>query len=276
MKTVFRSFPLNRILNMDESAWNYAFMRGQVLAFKNKEEVDAKLPVDYRSSFTVIATITADGGRLPPVFLAKGSTIVCEQQFKEMTSDDNEYYLDHAPAGNTTEEVMIRYLKLVNKLMKNQNCALVLDQYPAHMTENVKAEANKLHIKLVFIPTSATDMFQPLDKRVFGALKSMAAAEFSNYIFTNGDAYTKSQAADLFIKCWKKLGIGVIKAGWKYIHTAEEEEEEEEEEGKEESTDEDFKEHSSDSNDASCIDRSESRALIDSLFKDKPHDPLEY
>ena len=34
----YTNIPWNRILNMDETAWNFVFVRGQVLAIKGKEE----------------------------------------------------------------------------------------------------------------------------------------------------------------------------------------------------------------------------------------------
>ena len=67
---IFSLFPWNRILNMDETAWQFVYVRGQTLAERGTEEVDAQLPDDFRKSFTAIATITAAGGKLPPIFLA--------------------------------------------------------------------------------------------------------------------------------------------------------------------------------------------------------------
>ena len=103
----FTSVPWNRILNMDETAWNFVFVRGKVLSIKGKEEVDAQLPDDYRKSFTAIATISADGSKLPPLFLAKGSTKNCEKQFDGMKSDPNDYFLFHSQGGNTDNDAMI-------------------------------------------------------------------------------------------------------------------------------------------------------------------------
>ena len=153
---VFRDYPKQRIANADETAWNYVFKRGEVLAMTGKEEVDARLPDDYKKSFTVISTITADGGKLPPVFLATGKTYRCHQQFEGMETDPQEYEIFHSPGGNTDEQTMIFYLKKFHQWMNSQPSALVVDRYPSHISETVFDTAQMLGIRLVLIPTSAT------------------------------------------------------------------------------------------------------------------------
>ena len=108
---IFANFPWNRILNMDETSLQYIFYRDKTLAEKGSEEVNAQLPDDYRLTFTAIATITADGGKSPPVFLATGKTNACHKQFDGMTSDPTSYEIFHSPGGKTDDETMIFYLK---------------------------------------------------------------------------------------------------------------------------------------------------------------------
>lgn len=212
---VFSNMPWNLILNMDETPWNFVYTRGEVLAQKGTEEVNAKLPEDYRKCFTTIATISADGNRFPPIFLAKGSTNKCHQQFEGMTSDDNDYLLYHSAGGNTDDEVMDFYLHRVHEWVQNKHCALILDQYKSHVSESTKRIAQELNIRLVFVPTSGTDLYQPLDLRVFGTLKSMACSAFYDHAFETDESFTKPMAADLFVKLWKKLGRNVIVSAWK-------------------------------------------------------------
>lgn len=239
---IFANFPWNRILNMDETSWQYVFYRGQTLAEKGSEEVDAQLPDDYRLTFTAIATITADGGKLPPVFLATGKTNACHKQFDGMTSDPTSYEIFHSPGGNTDDETMIFYLKKVNSWMKGQPCALILDKYASHVSESTLAAAEELKIRLVFIPTSATDMFQPLDIRIFGALKAMASSKFDDHVFKYNRGFSKAEAADLFIKCWEKLSHNLIVSAWTYC----EEDESDESSDDSNQSDSDFKEYDSD------------------------------
>ena len=46
---------------MDETSWHFVYARGQALAERKTEEVQARLPEEKRACFTIIATILADG-----------------------------------------------------------------------------------------------------------------------------------------------------------------------------------------------------------------------
>ena len=214
MTTVFQNYQKNRIANMDETPWNFVYNRGQVLADTGIEEVKAVLPDDYRKSFTVIATITADGNKLPPIFLAQGTTNKCHKQFSGIDANDSEYDIFHSQGGNTDEETMKFYLNKLSNWMGHQKCALILDRYASHTTEETLNEAERLGIELVFIPTSATDKYQPLDKIVFGVLKSQAASAFDDKAFEEDSAFTKPEAATLFIHLWRRLGQRICELAW--------------------------------------------------------------
>ena len=204
------------ILNMDKTSWNYVFMRNQVLSIKGQEEVNAQLPDDYRRCFTVIATISRSGGKYPPVFIAQGKTNECHKQFGDMTSNPNKYEILHSNGGNTSESCMIEYLKLLRKWKGKDECVLLCDRYRSHITDAVKEEARKNKIELIFIPTSGTEKFQPLDIRVFGILKSIASSKFDDFLWDRFRGFTKSEAADLFLACWKKLPKEAILKAWTF------------------------------------------------------------
>ena len=53
-------------------------------------------------------------------------------------------------------------------------CYSIMDTYTAHKKESVREEARASDIELVFVSLGCTDIVQPLDMKVFGALKSYA------------------------------------------------------------------------------------------------------
>ena len=122
----------------------------------------------------------------------------------------------------TNDDVMVFYLRKIRELV-GEPCALILDQYAAHVSETTKRTAEECNIRLVYIPVSGTDVYQPLDLRVFGALKSAACSMIYDKIFETDGSLTKPQAADLFVKIWKKMNINVIKSAWIMIKDDEEE-----------------------------------------------------
>ena len=96
-------------------------------------------------------------------------------------------------------------------------CALVFDRFSAHLSERTKEEGEKLKIRLVFVPTSATKYYQPLDRRVFGALKSSTSSSYADFAFAEQKAYSINQAADLFLQHWKRLSHNLIRSAWHVI-----------------------------------------------------------
>lgn len=55
--------------------------------------------------------------------------------------------------------------------MGDESFAPILDVYKAPTRASVKKEAQKLQIKLIFIPAWGTGIYQPLDGRLFGIIK---------------------------------------------------------------------------------------------------------
>ena len=210
---VFGTIPWNRILNVDETPLNYVTATHEILSECGTEEVNGQLPIEAKLNFTVIATIAANGDKMPPVFLAQGKTPQCLQQFADMETSEP-YELLYSPGGFTNEAVMIQYLRLVKNWMHNENTILILDRYAAHKTDNVYTEAQNNNIRLVFIPTSATDIYQPLDRRIFGAIKSKYASKCDDFLFEHDTGLTKSQAADMFLTCWRELSRATVISAW--------------------------------------------------------------
>lgn len=148
---------MSRVFNMDETPVNFIFLNGMVLANVGAE-VTAHLPNDYKQSFSAICTISLDCKIFPPIFLAEGKTERCHQQFTGINSR-YDYHIMHS-GGNTNTEFMIKYLEKVQEWANNEPCALILDRYRSHITDQVQAKAAELNIQLIFVPKSGTDLYQ--------------------------------------------------------------------------------------------------------------------
>lgn len=241
MKKAYSDFPKSRIYNMDETPWNFVYKRYKVLAKTGKEDIDAQLPADLRQSFTALATISADGKKYPPVFLAKCKSYrTAVDHFKGMKSEDDKYEIFYSSGGYSDDATMEFYLKHLHEWANNEPCALVLDQYSSHVSDSTKRMANNLSIRLIYIPVSATDLFQPLDRRIFGIMKSKAASHFASLAFEHQKAFAQSEAADKYVKLWDEITKANILTAWKgeIDMTPEEDEEEDERDGEE---DEEYK-----------------------------------
>jgi hypothetical protein len=80
---------------------------------------------------------------------------------------------------------------------------LVLDVSPSHQTNNVKKLAQRIGMELLFVSAGATERLQPLNRRIFGELKSRVRVQFSRLSVINGE-----HKADY------ELSLQVISDGW--------------------------------------------------------------
>jgi hypothetical protein len=83
------------IVNADETNWPVIFAKKKTWAVTGKKkakhtDVVAKVNGDKKTSFTVMAAITANGDTLPLFMIAKGKTPLCERQLE--AKDDNKVY----------------------------------------------------------------------------------------------------------------------------------------------------------------------------------------
>jgi hypothetical protein len=97
---------------------------------------------------------------------------------------------------------------------------LILDVHPSHRTEEVKREARSLNIQLIYVPPGATDDMQPLDRKVFGALKSEARRLFRQSAADNPALkICRKQAAQTMLQAWALLTDDTLEAAWDIYET---------------------------------------------------------
>ena len=219
---------LNLLVNADETSWRLCYAGELTWAKKGAESVKINVNYNTKTCLTTLASITANGSKLPLYVLAKGKTDTCE--FNQVRGIEGfKYQTDHSKSGWVTQDVMTRYLRWLRKVM-NEECNsegkqihLILDTYKTHKSEITIQTAIEQNIELIFIPPGCTDRLQPLDVRVFGALKASARGYwYSNYALCPSVNYTKKHAVGTLLICWHMLSEKVIDSAWslysKLIH----------------------------------------------------------
>jgi hypothetical protein len=116
-----------------------------------------------------------------------------------------------------TQPVFIEYLSFLRETIPTRPMCLVLDHYPTHFTTESENAAARLGIKLVKVPKGATGIWQPLDRRVYGAMKSKARARWARlFAQPNIPRATKALAAESALQCWKELTNDLILSAWEF------------------------------------------------------------
>jgi hypothetical protein len=72
-------YPPHLIVNFDESNWYLVMAGDETVAERGAECVNQFVDGDPKANFSFFATITADGGKLPLILIAKGKTIRCHK-----------------------------------------------------------------------------------------------------------------------------------------------------------------------------------------------------
>jgi hypothetical protein len=205
-------YPLDLIFNMDETAWRLYLSPMKGLAEKGSESVKLCSAKGEKESFTAFGAISADGQKLPLWIIAKGKTDRSHLKFGEHA----QVRIAHSINGWSTEELMLSYLLWIHEnVAQRRPCVLVLDVYPSHRTDNVKECARQSGIELLFVPAGATGRLQPLDRRIFGELKSRARAEFNRLFAMNGERGADYQLSlQVLCDCWEQISGDNVRNAW--------------------------------------------------------------
>jgi len=216
---------LDLIVNVDETSWKLCYAGELTWAKKGASSVKISVAHNTKECLTSIASMTASGEKLPLYILAKGKTKACERN-QIAGVPGFSYATDHSPTGWTTSTVMVRYLHWLRSIMDQSHKSigktihLVLDTYRAHLTDEVKNTADSLQIKLHYIPAGCTESLQPLDIKVFGALKAKARGYwYTHHAMKPREKHTKLSAVKTLLCCWDELNKSVISNAWAQYRT---------------------------------------------------------
>lgn len=177
----------NCVYNMDETACRINKGSTRAVAPIGLECIEVNAKRNSKECFTVVATCTRYK-KFPLIILKKAM----KEKVKQVTSKirgagKTLIWATFNKQGWMNETVMLRYLEHLHQLNKHEPCALVLDVYPAHRTPNVKEVAKTLDITLIYVPANGKGLYQPLDRRLFGIIKSKLRSLAKSKIFSGKD-----------------------------------------------------------------------------------------
>jgi hypothetical protein len=222
MAHLFETADHDYILNCDETAWK--LYPNNILTWWEigADDVSIKVDGDEKGMITVLATISASKNKWPLFFVAKGKTVRVESsQIGEVGSN----WRAHSETGWMRGELFVDYLHHLRSQVSNaaQTIHLICDVHASHRTPDVKQAARELNIVLLYIPAGATDRLQPLDRCIFGALKSEARRLFRERISANAELKrSKRDAVEDMLVAWARLSDETLQAAWDVYESQEE------------------------------------------------------
>jgi hypothetical protein len=97
---------------------------------------------------------------------------------------------------------MLDYLDGLREQLSIRPICLILDQYGTHEMDNFKAKAQSLGTFLLWIPKRGTEIYQPLDRRVYAALQAKGRAKWRIFYFEHNRPCYRANAGSLFVESW--------------------------------------------------------------------------
>lgn len=177
-------YPKSLIFNGDETFWRVCNGVLRTIARTGADNVTIETSYDTKQGLSVLVTVSMDGDILPPWVLAKGETEKCEERFRKDPRlrhfvTTKRLVIKHSSTGWMNEELALSYLDFISETVGGRHSFMIWDVHASHRTENVEKRAENLGAGMAFVPAGQTAQWQPLDNRVFGALKQRAHSEFN-------------------------------------------------------------------------------------------------
>jgi hypothetical protein len=200
------------VINMDETRWLVNPQFERTLAEVGAETVHGYSEGDPKADFSVIASISADGSKLPLWIIAKGKSSRCEVSYGTIPDP---HKIVHTISGWINDLIMIKYCKWLRKLQDKKPFVLITDCYGAHTTRLVLEYCMRKNIKLIVVPPGGTSLLQPLDRYVFGVLKIKGKTRRTSYYHqTMGGSPTRAESAGFLLESWDELTFDLILKAW--------------------------------------------------------------
>jgi hypothetical protein len=176
--------------------------------------VKLKTAKGEKESYTAYGCISAAGTKMPFWILANEKTDSCHTKFN---APDNVIVQQ---SGWTNQEMTLECLQWLSTQAQGEPILLVPDVYPAHRTPRVRQRAGELGIELLDAPAGGTSEFQPLDRRIFGELKSRARRAFEPLARRTGErGSTPEQATVVLVEARGAITASSIRTAWELKQT---------------------------------------------------------
>lgn len=203
--------PHTHILNGDETNWKFLNLPLLTWGLKGVDTVNVDYAIEPKDSITAMATVSAAGNKLPLFLITKGASPKCENKIKKRGIETT-----HSLNGWMNDDTFCQYLTLVRDYYGNyQLIHLIVDIHWSHRGTKVTNHARGLNIILHIIPAGCTDLLQPLDRQIFGPLKSSVRKLFRIWSYRNyAQNYTISQAITHFKCAWDSFSDESVRHSW--------------------------------------------------------------
>jgi hypothetical protein len=192
------NFRADRIYNVDETGMSTTQVPAKIIARKGLKQVGKIVSQERGKNITVTCCVNACGHYVPPMFI-----------FPRVRAKPE--LIDEAPSGSLAQyqsngwmshELFLVWIKHFCNHVKptaEDPVLLLLDNHCSHISFDVVEYARSHHIEMLSFPPHCSHKLQPLDRCIFGPLKSSYSKACDDWMATNpGRPLTEYQVAGRF------------------------------------------------------------------------------
>ena len=177
--------------NLDETPLCINMAPNYSISQKGKKSVIIHTQSQDKCHVSVILTILANGGKLPPLLIFKG--VPHGKIYKDLLNNtyvkNNMIYIECNANARCTKDIMLQWINNIwRKYIDAFNnepipCLLIMDQATMHTNEVVIKELEKKDTEIHFIPKGMTCVLQPLDVSINKPFKAHLKNRYIKYCY---------------------------------------------------------------------------------------------
>jgi hypothetical protein len=206
----------SHIWNMDETGMSLEHTPQAVVAMRGARHIPGRVST-YRDNVTVVACVNASGQRIPPLFIVKGKTHKSLQSYgthdgpaQSVWTYQSNAWMEDVLGQQWFEKVFLKHCGASRPQL------LILDQHKSHEVTGLLERAVQENIIIMALPPHSSHWLQPLDKGVFGPLKSKYNTVCSQYTSENHATVSKCVFPKLFNEAYEQAVTPAnIKSGFR-------------------------------------------------------------
>lgn len=165
-----------------------------------------------KEGMSACLAVTANGKKLRTLFIKKGLTTRC---IKDLVNNANALWT-YSEKGWTTTATMLVWLKqIVLPFTRGRPAVVVMDDYSAHWTNDVRQFCASNMIHLIKVPPGETAKHQGLDVSVMGPLKAAAKKQWRiGFVEDPEKKLTLNDGVQAFIKSYHHINPSTVTKGF--------------------------------------------------------------
>jgi hypothetical protein len=191
-----------QIYNIDESYFTLDPSKGKIVAATGSQNIQRVVAGTGRQNYTVMACVSADGNREPPLFIFQGKHHY--SSWRGTSAPENTTYAISKKGWMTTaifKEWFAKFLLRVH----HRPLLIIFDGHASHVGLDVISLARDADVSLLRLPAHTSHVLQPLDISCFGPLKTKWNKSLIKEQRQNGHkTLSKSQFVDLVCNVWEQ------------------------------------------------------------------------